>query len=134
MTDTNQQLWSNFSDSIKSSSTRKQYESILRSFMAFCGFKQYSQLMIKNRKNLQQKIIAYIADKKKQKHSAHTCNVHLSALWHFYQYNDVTDINWTKLRAFSGEHQKTVEDRAYTIEEIRRLMEFTDLRGKCLIL
>jgi integrase len=134
MADKNQELWDNFLGSIRSEATKKQYASIMKIFLKFCGFTQWTQLAKLDRKALQQRIINYTQAKKKNGDTAHTSNVHMSAIRHFCEYNDLPPLNWKILRSYSGEHVKSIKDRAYTIEEIRKMMEFTDLRGKCIIL
>jgi hypothetical protein len=41
--------------------------------------------------------------------------------------NDVM-LNWDKMHAYLGEHEKTVEDRPYSHEQIKRLLEFSNDR------
>ena len=37
--------------------------------------------------------------------------------------NDITGLNWKKISSFIGENIKTVKDRPYTREEVRKLLE-----------
>jgi integrase len=43
-------------------------------------------------------------------------------------------LNWDKVHNYLGEHEKTIEDRAYTREEILKLLEVSGLRARVLIL
>jgi integrase len=43
-------------------------------------------------------------------------------------------LNWKKINAFQGEFYRVVEDRAYTHEEIKKMVDVADLRDKAIIL
>jgi Phage integrase family len=47
--------------------------------------------------------------------------------------NDVI-VNWRKLKKFRGKHHAVIEDRPYTRDEIKRLVDFAPLRDKAMIL
>jgi hypothetical protein len=51
----------------------------------------------------------------------------------FSEMNDIT-VNWKKLRRLIPEDEARTNDRAYTKEEIIKLLESADLRGKCIVL
>ncbi|MGA8404958.1 MAG: hypothetical protein WB664_09090, partial [Nitrososphaeraceae archaeon] len=49
--------------------------------------------------------------------------------------NDITGLNWKKISSFIGENIKTIKDRPYTKEEIRKLLDAAqDRRLKIAIL
>jgi integrase len=56
-----------------------------------------------------------------------------AALRKFYSMNDVL-LNWNKIHAYLGEDEKTIEDEAYTHEEIKKMLQFAQLRTRVLIL
>jgi integrase len=47
--------------------------------------------------------------------------------------NDV-DLKWKKIKSFKGEFYNVVEDRPYTREEIKTLVDRAELRDKAIIL
>ena len=60
---------------------------------------------------------------------------HIHALASFYTINDVVElINFKKLWRFLPENHKAVEDRAYTVEEIAKMLQTADERMKVIIL
>ncbi|MEO9321330.1 MAG: site-specific integrase [Nitrososphaera sp.] len=86
-------------------------------------------------KTIQIRVQAYISELRyKRNLRAQTIIVNLSAIIHFYQYNDVIGVNWKKLKAFCGERKRAVKDRAYTIDEIRKLLDHADDRKRIMIL
>ena len=103
------------------------------------GIKSYPDLVgdegsIQNSKRLEMRLIDYIAKRKKDGITAQTLSNHLSAPRHFYKMNDIDGIKWDKVRRYLGERVKTVDDKAYTHEQIAKAIEFADYRIKALIL
>jgi integrase len=68
-----------------------------------------------------------------QKLAYNSVNMYVASISHFYQMNDVS-LNWKKLSKFKGKRRLAVEDKPYTKEQIRQLLDFADLRTKCMIL
>jgi hypothetical protein len=56
-------------------------------------------------------------------------NTKLAAICLFYTMNDIV-INRKKLGKYLGEHVKTVKDRSYTIEEIKKIVDVCSLKYK----
>jgi integrase len=48
--------------------------------------------------------------------------------------NDITSLNWKKIKSFEGEREKVAEDRPYTYSEIKMLIDKTSLRNRAIIL
>jgi len=59
--------------------------------------------------------------------------IRAAALKHFCEMNDMT-LNWRKINRFIEEKKRTVQDRAYTKEEIRRTLDKCDERKRVMIL
>jgi integrase len=126
-----QSAYDRFAGSINSPYTKKGYESCLKKFIAFSKAGNYNGLLrLGKGKKLQEIILSFILKEKQRNIRAKTLGLYLTALWHFYQFNDVTNINWTVLRKYIGQHQKSVKDRAYTRDEIRAIMKHADPRMK----
>ena len=62
-----------------------------------------------------------------------TVSTYLAAITHFYEMNDAT-IKWKKLKKFKAKHYNVVEDKPYTREQIKTLVDAAPLRDKCIIL
>jgi integrase len=56
-----------------------------------------------------------------------------NAVKHFYDMNDVI-INRKKIGMYIGEYVKKQKDKAYTAEQVQKILEFCDERLKALIL
>jgi hypothetical protein len=84
-------------------------------------------LLQEDKHKLEDKIRDYITFLKVYKKlSSNTINLYVAALAHFYI--------WKRLSKFKGKKRLVVEDKPYTKEQIRQLLEFADLRVKCIIL
>ena len=77
--------------------------------------------------------ITYLMKMKEKGLSYSTRNSAMSAIKHFYMIND-KELNGKKLARFLGENTKTVKDRAYTHEEIKRILDKCDERKRVLVL
>ena len=60
-------------------------------------------------------------------------NTMLYAVYHFYDMNDIV-LNKKKINMFKGESIRKVTDRAYTYEEIQKILNVSDLRMKVIVL
>ena len=77
-------------------------------------------------------LVDYLLDLKKQDLSSSYINLNFCALKHFYFMNDVR-INKEKIGRFLGEPKKKNVDRSYTHQEIKSLLDVSDLRFKVVI-
>jgi len=123
-------VYLNFVDSIKSDVTRKVYEYNLRLFMDFCGVDKFEDL-IEIIQQPQNQIIAYLMSLREKKLSWNSISTRLNAIYHFYDMNDVT-LNKKKIKMFKGEYTRKVVDKAYTHEDIKKILDISDLRAKTL--
>jgi integrase len=57
----------------------------------------------------------------------------LNPVFHFYEMNDAS-LNKKKIKMFKGEFIKKSRDRAYTHEEIKKILDVSDLRMKIVVL
>jgi integrase len=81
-------------------------------------------------------IIEYVIHLRDQrKVSPSTIKVHVAALKHFFEMNDFIGINWKKVSKYMGEFYTVSDDRPYTREEIRKLVNAAhSIRDKAIIL
>ena len=121
-------VYLNFVNSIKSDITRKIYKYNLRLFIEFCGVDKFEDLI-----GQQDQIIPYLMSLREKKLSYNSISTRLNAIYHFYDMNDVT-LNKKKIKMFKGEYSRKVVDRAYTHEDIKKILDVSDLRAKTIIL
>ncbi|MGI0022006.1 MAG: phage integrase N-terminal SAM-like domain-containing protein, partial [Nitrososphaeraceae archaeon] len=95
-------VYSNFVNSIKSDITKKIYEYNLRLFMEFCGINKFEDLI-----GQQNQIIRYLMSLREKKLSYNSISTRLNAIYHFYSMNDVA-LNKKKINMFKGEYTRKV--------------------------
>ena len=122
-----QRLHSNFINSIRSEETKIKYKYCLNDFVNFIGTDNLLDIAI------EQSVIDYIANMRDRQLSSKTIDVRLSAIYHFYAMNDVT-LNKVKIGKFKPEQTRTKKDRAYSHEEIGKMLQNSELRMKICIL
>jgi integrase len=128
--------YDNFVNTIKSEVTLECYNNAIKRFMLYLNITDVNNLLIlsKDPLEIQQKIINYILYLKKDKGlSAVSIAQYIACIIHFYAMNDVT-LNRKKIGRYIPEHIRKQKDRAYTIQEISRLLEFCDLRNRAIVL
>jgi integrase len=122
------------SASIKSEATAYQYKGALRRYLAYRHQNSLSELLEQtNTKIIESDIIAYLVFMKSKQTSFSNRNGQISALKHFYKINDIS-LNWYKITKYLGEYKRMVKDRAYTTEEIQKLLTKADERVRVIIL
>ncbi|MDE1767322.1 MAG: hypothetical protein KGI27_13775 [Thaumarchaeota archaeon] len=125
----------NFMKGFHSDSTKESYCKKLSQFLGFCNTGP-DELAAKTRKNpkvFQDLFIDYIENRKKEV-SGSTLHQFRDALKHFFEMNDIEDINWSKIAKIIPHAKKTGSDRAPTMEEIRTMLDMADIRTKCIVL
>lgn len=129
------QSYTNFVNALRSPITRTVYENSLKRFMEFCNIGHPDELLQKDPRMIQASIIDWITSLRNPPRSlSHaSLNINKSAILTFYQMNDVT-LNSKKIGRYLGERQRQHKDRAYTTEEIHKLLEISDERMKVVIL
>jgi len=95
----------------------------------------YDKLLTSDPRMIQSRIIDFIIYCKDTRQlSPSTIRGNVAAIKHFYKMNDIEGLKWKKINAFQGEFYKVVDDRAYTHEEIKKMVDVADLRDKAIIL
>lgn len=125
------EVYFNFVNSIKSDVTKRIYQGNLKFFMEFCQITEISDLLMIPEPQTQ--IIKYLMSLRKKGLSYNSISTGLNAIFHFYEMNDVV-LNKKKINMFKGEFARRVLDRAYTYEEIKKILDVSDLRMKIIIL
>jgi integrase len=122
-------VFSNFYDSLKTAKTQTNYLNSIKQYMRFLKTDSYSALL---EGNISQNIKSWILDRR-GKISSGAIDVHIYALQHFYEMNDIDNISWKKLKRFKGEETPTHEDRGYNHTEIQTVLSVADVRLKPII-
>lgn len=115
------EIYSNFIDSLKSQATKKVYAHFLNVFMKFHQVPEgdYAALFV----DPERKIKQYFVEASKKDYSKIHFRVLTAALRNFYLMNDCESINWDKVKRFIGETKPPGQDRAYSHEEILTLVQ-----------
>lgn len=129
-----QQIYS-AEDGLATPSTKERYT------IAFRLFLQYSQLepsllLAEGRDNprrMEDRIIGYVRYLTNKQKARSTIHGTLCALFHFFEMNDVL-LNRRKIKRFMPPDETDHEDRAYTYEEIQRILLQCDERSRMMIL
>ncbi len=69
-----------------------------------------------------------------RKLSANTLINRIKPLRTLLEINDVNNINWKKIRWFLPSPKRFANDRAPTMDELRKIYDFCDMRGKAILL
>ena len=128
------EAYHNFIDSISSDMTRKIYRINFSYFMAFCKITDYEEMASLQAHVLEGLIRDYIVYLRQERRlSPATVSGYIAPIAHFYNMNDL-EIRWKKLKKFKAKHYSVVEDKPYSREQIKTLIDAASLRDKCIIL
>jgi integrase len=124
--------YQNFINSIRAEETKKKYSHALDKYIEFLGLKKENSLINhdiyrllleeQDPRIIENKIINYIINLKNEGYSSATISLRLAGIMHFYTMNDIV-LNKKKIGKYLGEHKKTIKDRAYTREEINKILD-----------
>jgi integrase/recombinase XerD len=98
--------------------------------MKFCNVSTFKDLL---NIDAQRYITRYVISLRDMKLVSNSIKSRLNPVFHFYEMNDVA-LNKKKINRFKGEFVKKTRDRAYTHEEIKKILDVCDLRMKVVIL
>jgi integrase len=113
-----------FLSSIRSTETRDKYSIYFKKYQEFVGPDLFCG---NNPRLIEQKIIEFIIDMKSKGKGYSTIHNYAASVLAFYKINDVV-LNVTKISKFIPVQKKVKKDRAYSHEEIARLLEIADER------
>jgi site-specific recombinase XerD len=130
-TQNEEDVYFNFINSIKSEVTKRIYENDIKLYLKFCNLTKLSELLMIT--DPQKQMIKYIMSLRKKGLATNSISTLLNGIYHFYEMNDIP-LNKKKINMFKGEFTGKVIDRSYTHEEIRKVLDVSDLRMKVMIL
>ena len=122
-----------FLESIKSEETRRVYIAYLKKWFDYLDKKNITLQLHSNPNKIEQKIIDFVISMKEQSKSFSAIHNYVSAVIKFYTINDVL-LNSGKIYRFMPDKKKSNRDRAYTHEEIHKLLDIADERMRTVIL
>lgn len=126
-----------FIEGLKSPVTKAAYSYGLQKYMNYLGINNPDDLLIhhENSKFIQTQIIDYLIFLKNPPHSLRyaTRSQYLAAIMTFYDLNEVV-LNKKKIYRYLGEEERPIENRAYTTDEIKKMLEVSDERVGAILL
>jgi integrase len=126
-----------FIEGLRSSVTKAAYSYALQKYMIHLGINNPEDLLthLDNPKIIQNQIIDYLILLKNPPHSLRyaTRSQYLAAIMTFYDLNEVV-LNKKKIYRYLGEEERPIENRSYTTDEIRRMLEVSDERVRAILL
>ena len=119
-----------FLESCRSQETRNSYQLSFQKYIEFVG----NDLFFGNNpRMIESKIIEFILSLKNKGKSYGAILNYLNAIKSFYKINDIV-LNVHKINKFMPEQMRVNKDRAYTHEEICKLLEISDERMRVVVL
>lgn len=114
---THDACYHNFVIHIRTERTKYSYMYALDKFKRYCQVENYSDLLFgEDIKRIQSIISDFLVHSQAAEGmSSSTISQYKSTLKFFYDMNDVTSINWTKIGRLIKEYRKVANDRPYTI-------------------
>lgn len=124
-----------FLDSLRNEATTQAYTHYLKEFLKFTKLQSYDRLAELTYKEMSEAIQDYINYQvRTRKLSTSTITGSNAAIRIFCDTNGIESINWRRLSRLKGKHKLVVKDRPYSEEELKRLLEYADIREKVAIL
>lgn len=129
------QAYRNFTLPLRSAKTKINYIQGVQYFMKYLGLQShdYDALLKPEPKLIQSNIIDFTVYCKNRRMSPATVASYVTGVHKFYDMNDV-ELKWKKINSFQGEYYKVVEDRAYSHEELKKMIDIASIRDKAIIL
>ena len=119
------QLFDTVLDSLNSKHTKRQYQHHLKRFFNWQTSNKSDDITTE--------IINYLHGMKQEGLSYSYRNLALAAIKHYHEMHDIL-LNWRKIARFLGERKFDNDLRAYTREEIQKLLDVASVKYKAIIL
>ena len=118
-----------FIESLASPASRTVYRNNLKLYAQYRKVQTFEDLLKGDPRLLQSQIIDYIVDLKEKGLSGYSINTRINSIKKFYESNDI-DLRWKKIKGYIGAKRRIKKDRAYTYEEIRKILDKADERER----
>ena len=122
-----------FQNSIHSEETYRVYKYYLDKFIEHYKLRDYNALISMDSKMLQEMVEDYVMFRKSNGRSRTTINSSICSLQLFCETNDI-ELRWRKIRRLLPPQKKRSGSKAYTTEQVRKVLDFTpNIRNKAII-
>jgi integrase len=121
-----------FINSLKSAKTKERYSKFISDFAKWKNVNQLDDLLHGDPKSQKADVMSYLFQLRGQGQSSSSRNIALAAIKHYYEMNDIA-LAWKPIGKCVGEQVREFDDRPYTNEEIKRLLEVADLKYRAII-
>ena len=123
-----------FLKSVRNEKTRRRYVDSLSTFLKFCDFDKYDQLLEIPDSEKAEAIKEFVIYLDTERHlSSSTINNYFFPIKLFYEVNNVL-LNWKQLARNKPGRRRVVDDRLYTDMEIKKFLDFANPRERVVIL
>jgi integrase len=129
----------NFIEAIHSPFTRSIYRNALISYMRFKKVESCDLLLKEDPRVVEEQLIDYVIyNREELKIASLSINTKIAPIRKFYECNDI-ELRWKKIKSYVGRSRGKggtgrKKDRPYIREEIRKMLEKADQRGRVTIL
>jgi integrase len=120
-----------FLDSMKSQETKKDYVDAIKRFILWSGIKK--ELRKNNPTVIQERLIEYVVHLKNRGISYSSQNMVINAVQKYCDAYDIP-INIKKVRRYTSDLEHHYDDEPYTLEQLTRLLDASDLRKRVILL
>jgi len=114
--------------------TWKKYKPYLKTYMKTMGLTVNDLISEKDPKKVEDQLINFIIRMAEHGKSWGAINNYKSCMLKFYKMNDVDNLRIWKINQIMPEQRKVRKDRAYTYEEIAKMLEVCDERERVIVL
>ena len=122
-----------FQNSIHSEETYRVYKYCLDKLIEHFKLRDYNALISMDSKMLQEMVEDYVMFRKSNGRSRTTINSSICSLQLFCETNDI-ELRWRKIRRLLPPQKKRSGSKAYTTEQVRKVLDFTpNIRNKAII-
>jgi len=122
-----------FQNSIHSEETYRVYKYYLDKFIEHFKLRDYNALVSMDSKMRQEMVEDYVMFRKSNGRSRTTINSSICSLQLFCETNDI-ELRWRKIRRLLPPQKKRSGSKAYTTEQVRKVLDFTpNIRNKAII-
>lgn len=127
------EAWRNFIRGVTNKESRKVYSNALEHYIRFLKIDGPQRLLEGNQHQLEDKVIAFIHDQQERGLSADIIKTRASAIRKFYERNRIA-LSWDYIRDAIAKTKKKTKDKAYSVEQIEKMLSVSDHREKALTL
>jgi len=113
-----------FQNSIHSEETYRVYKYCLDKFIEHFKLRDYNALVSMDSKMFQEMVEDYVMFRKSKGRSRTTINSSICSLQLFCETNDI-ELRWRKIRRLLPPQKKRSGSKAYTTEQVRKVLDFT---------